>query len=287
MNYILVANINPFRYRGYYYDPESGLYYLNTRYYDPETGRFINADNVSILSESASEINGLNLFSYCFNNPVNWSWKKFFGWAIVAIVAVACVALSVVSFGAATPLAAAGFSAGIAGIIGMGSSIISQGISKGWNNINPFQVAFNGMMGMASAAAMVSALGWASTGLIVGGVGFVNSVGNELFDNGGDLSEVNWGRAALIGSISGLVAGTGKYIATSTKLMNLFTNSTNSVKQAALRTDFFTGSSLSRMAYQEFWQIIIKQQALFRSGTIMLTNILRSGFTFGVNSLWQ
>lgn len=36
---------NPFRYRGYYYDEESGLYYLNSRYYDPQTGRFINADS--------------------------------------------------------------------------------------------------------------------------------------------------------------------------------------------------------------------------------------------------
>ena len=41
-----VGNINPLRYRGYYYDTETGLYYLNSRYYDPETGRFINADGV-------------------------------------------------------------------------------------------------------------------------------------------------------------------------------------------------------------------------------------------------
>ncbi|MBR6646570.1 MAG: hypothetical protein IKM61_00130 [Eubacteriaceae bacterium] len=38
-----VGQLNPFRYRGYYYDSESGLYYLNSRYYDPETGRFISA----------------------------------------------------------------------------------------------------------------------------------------------------------------------------------------------------------------------------------------------------
>ena len=39
-----IANVNPYRYRGYYYDIETGLYYLQSRYYDPETGRFINAD---------------------------------------------------------------------------------------------------------------------------------------------------------------------------------------------------------------------------------------------------
>ena len=63
-----VANRNPIRYRGYYYDTESGLYYLNSRYYDPVTGRFINLDN---QISSDSDLTGLNLFSYCGNNPVN------------------------------------------------------------------------------------------------------------------------------------------------------------------------------------------------------------------------
>ena len=60
---------NPFRYRGYYYDGESGLYYLNSRYYDPETGRFVNADGV--LGEN-QDLLGYNLFAYCSNNPVNY-----------------------------------------------------------------------------------------------------------------------------------------------------------------------------------------------------------------------
>ena len=62
-----IANINPLRYRGYYYDTETGLYYLNSRYYDPCTGRFINAD---VLLDT-DEILGMNLFAYCGNNPVN------------------------------------------------------------------------------------------------------------------------------------------------------------------------------------------------------------------------
>ena len=57
-----IAHINPFRYRGYYYDCELGLYYLNARYYDPETARFLNADgNLS---------GGFNLFAYCYDNPI-------------------------------------------------------------------------------------------------------------------------------------------------------------------------------------------------------------------------
>ena len=42
-----IATVNPFRYRGYYYDNETGLYYLQSRYYDPNVGRFINADEVT------------------------------------------------------------------------------------------------------------------------------------------------------------------------------------------------------------------------------------------------
>jgi len=63
--------LNPFRYRSYYYDEETKLYYLNSRYYDPETGRFINADDVGVLSTTKDVLNGLNLYVYCLNNPIN------------------------------------------------------------------------------------------------------------------------------------------------------------------------------------------------------------------------
>ena len=59
-----IARVNPFRYRGYYYDHETQLYYLNSRYYDPDTGRFINADSPEYVS-----IQGGNLFAYCGNCP--------------------------------------------------------------------------------------------------------------------------------------------------------------------------------------------------------------------------
>ncbi|MGN0569217.1 MAG: RHS repeat-associated core domain-containing protein, partial [Candidatus Fimenecus sp.] len=59
---------NPFRYRGYYFDSDTGLYYLNSRYYDANTGRFINAD--SQLNQQSGVL-GYNLFAYCGNNPVN------------------------------------------------------------------------------------------------------------------------------------------------------------------------------------------------------------------------
>lgn len=64
-----IGLINPIRYRGYYYDTETGLYYLKARYYDPETCRFISQDDISFLAPN--HITGLNLFAYCNNNPIN------------------------------------------------------------------------------------------------------------------------------------------------------------------------------------------------------------------------
>ena len=66
-----IANANPLRYRGYFFDTETGLYYLLSRYYDPETGRFVNADNPEILFEEQDNLLQYNLFAYCFNNPIN------------------------------------------------------------------------------------------------------------------------------------------------------------------------------------------------------------------------
>ncbi len=60
---------NPFRYRGYYYDTESCFYYLNSRYYDAKVCRFVNADLV--VAGVGGDLRGYNLYTYCFNNPVN------------------------------------------------------------------------------------------------------------------------------------------------------------------------------------------------------------------------
>ena len=63
-----IGHKNPFRYRGYYYDSETGLYYLKSRYYDPETCRFINMDSVEYADPTY--LHGLNLYAYCNNNPI-------------------------------------------------------------------------------------------------------------------------------------------------------------------------------------------------------------------------
>ncbi|WP_286165469.1 RHS repeat domain-containing protein [Clostridium facile] len=74
-----IGQLNPFRFRSYYYDTESGLYYLQSRYYDPVVKRFINADEIAGV---VGDINSHNLYSYCLNNPINMSdsngnWPKW------------------------------------------------------------------------------------------------------------------------------------------------------------------------------------------------------------------
>ena len=70
--YSYIGNINPIRYKGYFYDRDTGFYYLQSRYYDPITGRFLNVDDVRILNDTYHLL-GNNMFSYCANNPVMFS----------------------------------------------------------------------------------------------------------------------------------------------------------------------------------------------------------------------
>ena len=95
-----IAKLNPFRYRGYYYDTETGLYYLNSRYYDPSIGRFINADDISYIQPT--DINGLNLFAYCGNNPVMYVdpyGHEWWHWLIGGLIVIGLATLTCFSAG--------------------------------------------------------------------------------------------------------------------------------------------------------------------------------------------
>ena len=69
----IVQMFNPFRYRGYYYDYDTGLYYLQSRYYNPTTGRFINADG---YVNANGDLIGFNMYAYCGNNPVMYTDRR-------------------------------------------------------------------------------------------------------------------------------------------------------------------------------------------------------------------
>ena len=146
---LILSKYNPFRYRGYYYDIETGFYYLQSRYYNPEWGRFLNADG---YINANGDMLGYNMFAYCGNNPVmgydptgEWNWSKLFSGAnLLAIGAVAvATAATVLTCGAASPLmvavASVTFVAGGATAINGAAEIIESG--TGYN------VVRDGLMG--------------------------------------------------------------------------------------------------------------------------------------------
>ena len=163
-----IGQSNPYRYRGYWFDQETGLYYVSSRYYDPETGRWINADDTDCLG-AEGEIISYNLFGYCLNNPVNridvngnWSLPN---WAKIVIGAAAIaigVAVTAFTGGAATPvliasLKIAATSAAIGAVSGAGISAVSHRISTGsWKG--------------AGKAAVMGAIDGACDGFMWGGI---------------------------------------------------------------------------------------------------------------------
>ena len=136
-----IAADNPFRYRGYYYDNETGYYYLQSRYYNPVTCRFINAD--SVMSGVASNLIGFNLFAYCFNDPINMNdqdgnWPK---WLTGTLNVVAGVAQMVTGMALGATVGWTGIGAVAAGFLIMnGAMMATQGIGQIVNDVTKSKV---------------------------------------------------------------------------------------------------------------------------------------------------
>ena len=136
-----LADANPLRYRGYYYDRETGLYYLQSRYYNPQWGRFINADN--IIAGVGGLMQGYNMFAYCFNNPVNMNdssgnWPKWLSGALNVVGGALQVAAGA-ALGATVGWT--GFGAVAAGfLIVNGSATATQGIGQIVNHVTSSNV---------------------------------------------------------------------------------------------------------------------------------------------------
>ena len=186
------------------------MYYLNSRYYDPEIGRFINIDEISVLSETQDVLNGINLFAYCQNNPVMFDDETgYFFWFLFIIAIIGSA------------------------VISAGADIITQGITKGWDNINWGQVAWSAFTGALSGALMASGVGALGMALIGVAIGFIDSVGYQLI-GGASLSEINWlsvGFSTFIGALPGIIGVKG---ATNAKVLDAgLKNSATFLKAAA------------------------------------------------------
>jgi RHS repeat-associated protein len=165
-----LGTLNPLRYRGYVYDQETGLYYLQSRYYNPQICRFINADNYPTTGQG---LTGNNMFAYCGNNPVSREddggefWHIVVGAAVGAAVSFASSVVGDLIAGEKVDWAGAGISAAFGAVSGAlaatglgpvvqiaggavmagAENVIEQGREKGFDNINYGEVAFQAAVG--------------------------------------------------------------------------------------------------------------------------------------------
>ena len=163
---------NPFRYRGYYYDTESGLYYLMSRYYDPVVGRFLNADGE--ISGDGDSTQGHNLFVYCFNNPINMCdstghWPKWLSGALNVVGGVIQAAAGSVL------IAAAPVSGGASAILGSalfinGSLTVAAGVGQIVNDVTNSNVMHEENIIKTGAKAVGKAIGGSNGEAVAGAI---------------------------------------------------------------------------------------------------------------------
>ncbi len=183
-----IGQQNPFLYRGYYYDSETELYYLNSRYYDPQTGRFINAD--SQLNPSAGLV-GTNLFAYGLNNPVNMADSSgHFPFLIVTALVGAVVGGIIGGVVAANHgenvWAGIGIGAAAGGLIGLGAGAAAGALLAGSATASTVAV----MTGGSALAATVGSGGIAAGGkMLADNVSQAVSKAPQIFWSGRDLAK--------------------------------------------------------------------------------------------------
>ena len=162
-----LAHVNPIRYRSYYYDQNTGLYYLNARYYNPQWRRFISPDDTAYLDPETP--NGLNLYAYCNNDPVNYvdpsgctpEWLSNFLFVGAGVLLIAGLAIATIATGgAAAGVAGAVFAGALKGaLIGAAVGTVAGGA---------IGYAINGVDGMWTGMA-VGFTGGAVIGAVIGG----------------------------------------------------------------------------------------------------------------------
>ena len=171
-----VANFNPLRYRGYFFDTETGLYLTGSRYYDPVTHRFINADTAAVLTASPDSLYDKNLFAYCDNNPIMRADNTGEFWNII-----------------------------VGAVFGAGIELASQLISgKSLSEVNWTKVGIS-----AASGALTAATGPIAGSLISGATdvtmdaidGNINSVGDAVksFVGGTTKAAISYGVSSTIG----------------------------------------------------------------------------------------
>lgn len=166
-----IANVNPLRYRGYYYDTETKIYYINSRYYDPEVKRMLNADDTALAAVSLEALTDKNHFAYCDNNPVLRADGDGDYWHIIV-------------------------GAAVGGVVNAVTQAIDQGGIHNKKDLARITLsAVTGAIGGGlSASGVVTNL--AAAAAIDAGLSAVTELGMTLIDNEFQFKNINWAETA-------------------------------------------------------------------------------------------
>ncbi len=176
---------NALKYHGYYYDTETGFYYVSSRYYDPGVGRFVSADTTDVLTVSPTALTDKNLYAYCDNNPVMRTDSTGECWITIGIMAVG-------------------------GAIGAAISAVSSAVTQNalTGTINWKSVVVAAGAGFVSVAVAASPLGLTGQVIAGGAIGSLSYVA-DCAVNKKSVAMDELAVATLGGMTSGYIGGPG------------------------------------------------------------------------------
>ena len=275
-----IGHINPFRYRGYYFDEETGLYYLNSRYYDPSICRFISPDNIEYLDYNS--INGLNLYTYCGNNPIMYvdpsgHMPKWLAWLISGFEIISGIVLCATGIG--------GILGGI--LLGAGAGSLINGYINEANG-GSFTAGYIGGMISGALCGLGAGIGgslflattetanFASIGLIASSIltsfaggftgNFVGSIYTNWHESGFKSVNINLTETLISSTIMGMLnifAGIGSAISSASINMSKMLIDLNS--KLSLRLLAGLTASSTEATYDLISYLILKISAMFNN----------------------
>lgn len=177
-----------FRYRGYYYDDETGFYYLQSRYYDPSLCRFISADQYELVGMLSQTLGQMNLYAYCNNNPIMYTDES--GEGIITALIIGLIIGGMVVGGVYGGLNSSNTGWGLVGDIALGglkggltAAVLALSLYGGGSLIgygagligSAFALAGSGMIGSGAAVGVAAVA--AGVGVMVSGGVIANQLG--------------------------------------------------------------------------------------------------------------
>ena len=247
---------NPLRYRGYVYDTETGLYYLNSRYYNPTWGRFINADTTDVLGVSLDKANwDKNLFAYCDNNPVIRTddggefWHFIVGAVVGGLVNGISTAISGGSIKDVIISAAGGAISGAlsaSGIGVLGQVIGNAAISAVSNIATQVSEYHSGRRQTFSEKELIVDTVWGGVSGLISGSGVTKDFGQKHMVNLGKQTLSKTGNKLVKKGLSAYVKETGKQASFYYKSTIQITKSMFNIKNALLFSSTIARGFFSR-----------------------------------------